>query len=62
MVYCQVCADLILILQKAACYAYTKFEILTYPNQDEPLHKRSELISKCCHVNKYLFSNYKAND
>ena len=23
---------------------------------------RSELVSKCCHVNKYLLSNYKAND
>ena len=39
-----------------------KFEILTYPNQDELLNKRSELVSICCHINKYLLSNYEAND
>ena len=37
-----------------------KFEILTYPNQDELFNKKSELISKCRHINKYLLSNYKA--
>ena len=41
---------------------HEKFEILTYPNQDELLNKRSELVSKCRHINKYLLSNYKAND
>ena len=39
-----------------------KFEILTYPNHDKLLNKRSELVSKCCHINKYLLSNYKASD
>ena len=39
-----------------------KFEILTYPNLDELLNKRSELVSICCHINKYLLSNYEAND
>ena len=39
-----------------------KFEILTCPNQDELLSKRSELVSKFHHINKYLLSNYKAND
>ena len=39
-----------------------KFEILTYPNLDELLNKRSELVSTCCHINKYLLSNYEAND
>ena len=34
----------------------------TNPNQDELLNKRSKLVSKCCHINKYLLSNYKAND
>ena len=42
-------------------YAY-KFEILTYPNQGELLNKRSELASKCRHINKYLLPNYKSND
>lgn len=36
-----------------------KFEILNYPNPDELLNKRSELVSKCRHVNKFLLSNYK---
>ena len=38
------------------------FEILTYQNQDELLNKKQERVSKSCHVNKYLLSNYKAND
>ena len=41
---------------------HEKFEILTYTNQDELLNKRSELVSKCGHINKYLLPNYKAND
>ena len=41
---------------------HEKFEILTYPNQDELLNKRSELVSKYCPINKYLLSNYKIND
>ena len=39
-----------------------KFEILNYPNQEELLNKRSELISKCCDADKYLLANYKSND
>ena len=38
------------------------FEILNYPNQEELLNKRSELISKCCDADKYLLANYKSND
>ena len=41
---------------------HEKFEILTYSNQDELLNKRSELVSKCRHIYKYLLSNYKSND
>ena len=41
---------------------HEKFEILTYPNQEELMSKRSELVSKCRHVNKYLLCNYKASD
>ena len=39
-----------------------KFEILNYPNPNELLNKRSELISKCRHVNKFLLPNYKSKD
>ena len=41
---------------------HEKFEILTFSNQDELLNKRSEFVSKYCHINKYLLSNYKVND
>ena len=41
---------------------HEKFEILTYPNQDELFNKRSEFVSKYRHINKCLLSNYKAND
>ena len=39
-----------------------KPEIINYTNQEELLKKRSELISKCRHVSKYLLSNYKSNN
>ena len=33
---------------------YEKLEIGTYQNQKEPLNKRSELLCKCRHANKFL--------
>ena len=39
-----------------------KFEIFNYPNPNKLVNKRSGLISKRCHVNKFLLSNYKSND
>ena len=41
---------------------YEKSEIVNYPNQEELLNKRSELISECRHANKYFLANYKGND
>ena len=41
---------------------HDKLEFLTYPNQDELLNERSEIVSRCRHINKHLLSNYKAND
>ena len=41
---------------------HEKCEILNYPDQEELLNKRSELVSKCQHINKFLLSNYKSND
>ena len=41
---------------------HEKYEILNYPDQEELLNKRSELVSKCQHFNKFLLSNYKSND
>ena len=50
------------ITKKCLLCLYEKLEIINYPNQEELLNKWSELISKCCHVNKYLLSNYKSNN
>ena len=39
-----------------------KVLIATYENPEELLNKRSELMAKCRHDNKFLLSNYKSND
>ena len=39
-----------------------KFKILSYPNPEELLNKSSKLVSKCCHMKKFLSANYKVND
>ena len=36
-----------------------KIEIIEYPDQKNLLNKRSELINKCRHENKFLLKNYK---
>ena len=41
---------------------HEKLAIITYPRPDELLNKRSELISKCRHENKFLLANYKSKD
>ena len=38
---------------------HEKLQIINYPQPDESLNKRSELISKCRHANKFLLRNYK---
>ena len=38
---------------------HEKLEIINYPRPEELLNKRSELISKCRHANKFLLPNYK---
>ena len=50
------------ITKNCSLCLYEKLEIINYPNQEDLLKKRSELISKCCHVSKYLLSNYKSNN
>ena len=42
------------ITKKCFLYLPEKLEIINYLNQEELLNKRSELISKSHHVNKYL--------
>ena len=48
--------------KKCLLCLHEKLEIVNFEDQDHLLNKRSELISKCRHVNKYLLRNYKAND
>ena len=50
------------ITKKCMLCLHEKYEILNYPKQEELLNKRSELVSKCRHLNKFLLSNYKSND
>ena len=49
------------VTKKCLLCLHEKLKI-NYPNQEELLNKRSELIMKCCHVNKYLLSNCKNNN
>ena len=38
---------------------HKKLEIINYPRPDQLLNKRSKLISRCRHANKFLLRNYK---
>ena len=44
------------ILKKCMLCLCEKYE------EEELLNKRSEIVSKCQHVNKFLLYNYKSND
>ena len=50
------------ISKKCVLCLYEKLEIVTYQNQKEPLNKRSELLFKCRHTNKFLLKNYTGNN
>ena len=50
------------ISKKCLLCLHEKLESVNFEDQDQLLNKRSELISKCRHANKYLLCNYKAND
>ena len=50
------------ISKKCQLCLQEKFEILNYLSPNELLNKRSKLMSKCRHVNKFLLSNYESND
>ena len=47
------------ISKKCLLCLHEKLEIINYPRPEELLNKRSELISKCRHANKFLLPNYK---
>ena len=50
------------ITKRYLLYVQEKSEILYYSNTGELLNKRSELIAKFRHANKYMFCNYKFNN
>ena len=47
------------ISKKCILCSKEKLAIITYPNLENLLNKKSELISKCRHENKFLLRNYK---
>ena len=47
------------ISKKCLLCLHEKLEIINYPRPEELLNKRSELVSKCRHDNKFLLRNYK---
>ena len=49
------------ISKKRLLCLHEKLEIINYPRPDELLNKRSELMSKCRHGNKFLLRNYKTS-
>ena len=50
------------ITKRCMLFLQEKSEIIKYPRPGELLNKQSELVSKCCHANKYLLWNYKSKD
>ena len=50
------------ISNKCPLCLYEKLQIVTYKNQKEVLNKRSELLCKCRHANKFLLKTYTGND
>ena len=50
------------ITKRCMLSLYEKLLIATYPNLEELLNKRSELVSKCRHENKFLMKNFKSGD
>ena len=47
------------ISKKCLLCLHEKLKIFHYPQPEELLNKRSELISNCHHANKFLLHNYK---
>ena len=47
------------ISKKCLLCLHGKLEIIGYPRPEELFNKRSELISKCRHTNKFLLRKYK---
>ena len=50
------------ITKRCSSCLHEKLAIITYPYPDELLNRRSELVTKCRHENKFLLKNFNSND
>ena len=50
------------IRKRCSVCLHEKLVIITYPYPDELLNRRSELVTKCRHENKFLLKNFNSND
>ena len=50
------------ITKRCSLCLHEKLAIITYPYPDELLNRRSELITKCKHENKFLLKNFNSYD
>ena len=50
------------ITQRCSLCLNEKLAMLMYPKQSELLNKRSELLLKCQHENKFLLKTFNSND
>ena len=50
------------ITKRCQLCLYEKYVIITYPDPENLLNKRSEIMSKCPHQRKFLLSNYDTRD
>ena len=50
------------ITKRSSLCLHEKLAIITYPYPDELLNRRSELVTKCRHENKFLLKSFNSND
>ena len=50
------------ITKRCSLCLHEKLAIITYPYPDQLLNRRSELVTKCRHENKFLLKNFSSND
>ena len=50
------------ITKRCSLSLHEKLAIITNPYLDELLNRRSELVTKCRHENKFLLKNFNSND
>ena len=51
-----------IVTKRCSLCLHEKLAIITYPYSDELLNRRSELVTKWRHENKFLLKNFNSND